>query len=412
MFSDTNYTTKNLERPNDGPAGKYFIWKGIKGPGLTVTQGPEELFPNERNGRMLLKGRLAQSKDLNACLDLIQNSCPRPAAFQGQYLPFLEYLLHSGSWVSAVVEDEGRMPGKRLVGFAACLFIPDNFVRQIKTGLHPDLPLSLLEKWRLGLKPFLCQDGIGKANAGEGIAILALHFNHVAADCATGEQDLIGKWLADQLRLHLEGYRVKEWLAEVRGTKNRRLAWNMGLHPYRIFDEEKNPTSPNHPKRDTQRFLMGFQPGISPERPGTLVSSLSLFSPPRFYFSFPEQEVLREALQNETDEEIGPLIGISSWAVKKRWQGIYRKVVRVDRELTAADPAPDVLEASRVKQKRRRLLNYLRSHPEELRPLLPAKQGKKKGNGQAAPSRTREKELASSCAEPGAPAFTPKGEEL
>ena len=361
---------------------------------------------------MLLRARPTRSKDLEACLDLIQNSCPRTAAFRGQYLPFLESLLRGGSWVSAVVEDEGRMPEKRLVGFVACLFISDNFARQIKTGLHPDLPLAILEKWRLGLKPHLCQDGIRKANAGEGVAILALHFNHVAADCASWEQDLIAKWLGDQFRLALEGYRVKEWLAEVRGTKNRRLAWNMGFHPYRIFDDGKKNMSPNDPKRDPERFLMGFQPGVSPERPGTLVSSLSLFTPPRFYFGLPEQEVLREALQNATDEEIGPSVGISPWAVKKRWQGIYRKVARVDRQLTTADPTPDVLEASRVKQKRRRLLNYLRSHPEELRPLLPAKREKNKGAGPAIPSGAGEKTWASSCAEPGPPAFTPKGEGL
>jgi hypothetical protein len=54
--------------------------------------------------------------------------------------------------------------------------------------------------------------------------------------------------------------------------------------------------------------------------------------------------------------------------VKKRWHTIYERVVRADHDLLPAPIQNGPPTHLRGAERRRRLLNYLRQHPEELRP--------------------------------------------
>jgi hypothetical protein len=56
--------------------------------------------------------------------------------------------------------------------------------------------------------------------------------------------------------------------------------------------------------------------------------------------------------------------------VKKRWQAIYERVGDVDRELLLPPVAHGPNITARGAERRRRLLHYLRQHPEELRPFI------------------------------------------
>ena len=78
-----------------------------------------------------------------------------------------------------------------------------------------------------------------------------------------------------------------------------------------------------------------------------------------------EQQLLQRALLGETDTEIADVLGLAPDTVKARWRTIYERV---------SEHAPELLpqEAGDLKrgaEKRRRLLHYLRHHPEELRPM-------------------------------------------
>jgi hypothetical protein len=56
--------------------------------------------------------------------------------------------------------------------------------------------------------------------------------------------------------------------------------------------------------------------------------------------------------------------------VKARWRTIYDRVGEVASDLLPV-AADDGASGRRGPEKRRRLLEYLRQHPEELRPSLP-----------------------------------------
>lgn len=59
---------------------------------------------------------------------------------------------------------------------------------------------------------------------------------------------------------------------------------------------------------------------------------------------------------------------MSPWTVKKRWHEIYDRVAEVEPELLPPAIAEGPRAHSRGAERRRRLLNYLRQHPVELRP--------------------------------------------
>jgi hypothetical protein len=65
--------------------------------------------------------------------------------------------------------------------------------------------------------------------------------------------------------------------------------------------------------------------------------------------------------------------------VKKRWHAIYDRVADVDSELLPPPVADGVYSSSRGAERRRHLLNYLRQHPEELRPFERPTQGRANG---------------------------------
>ena len=102
-------------------------------------------------------------------------------------------------------------------------------------------------------------------------------------------------------------------------------------------------------------------------RLGSWVGVLFLHEAPRFGFRPSEQRLLLTALSGGTDDELSDELGVSLSAVKKTWLLIYD---RVSGHLPGFSSNRDAMEgrAERGSGKKQRLLNYLREHPEELRP--------------------------------------------
>jgi hypothetical protein len=120
--------------------------------------------------------------------------------------------------------------------------------------------------------------------------------------------------------------------------------------------------------------LMGSTFERSLKREGTLAAKVFHgHSNPRFGFRSGEREILQAALKGETDAGTARLLGLSLAAVKKRWQGLFNRVEGVDPDLLAevsTEKSPP-LEGRGGQHRRRRLLHYLRDHPEEWRAPSP-----------------------------------------
>ena len=102
---------------------------------------------------------------------------------------------------------------------------------------------------------------------------------------------------------------------------------------------------------------------------GSWVGALFDYHLPILGFNRSEQRLLSCALPGATDEQLAATLGTSLPAVKKIWISIYHRVEDCLPGLIS-DPLPSDAPASgRGREKRRRLLAYLREHPEELRPI-------------------------------------------
>jgi hypothetical protein len=95
-----------------------------------------------------------------------------------------------------------------------------------------------------------------------------------------------------------------------------------------------------------------------------------VYRSPHLGFNRSEQRLLLCALGGETDADLSRILSVSLPAVKNVWASIYRRVSRQMPELIA-DPflSEDAEALRRGKEKKRRLLAWLREHPEELRPV-------------------------------------------
>jgi hypothetical protein len=113
--------------------------------------------------------------------------------------------------------------------------------------------------------------------------------------------------------------------------------------------------------------FIGMTRQLALSRAGSWIGSIFLYQPARFGFRPSEQRLLLTALRGGTDPELADELGVSLSAVKKSWALIYE---RVSPHLQGFSSCRDVIEgiSERGKEKKQRLLCYLRDHPEELRP--------------------------------------------
>jgi hypothetical protein len=88
---------------------------------------------------------------------------------------------------------------------------------------------------------------------------------------------------------------------------------------------------------------------------------------PRFYFTRAQRDLLTRALLGDGDAEAAAALAVSVDAVKRAWRGAFQRVAEV---------APGLLGSSNERrgsvrgvEKRRRLLEYLRTNLVELRPF-------------------------------------------
>ncbi len=117
-------------------------------------------------------------------------------------------------------------------------------------------------------------------------------------------------------------------------------------------------------------YLIGTTREEALARVGTYAFEVFSYVPPRFHFSLEEQELLHHALLGRTDAELGLALHASLATIKKRWASVYDRVASVDPDLLPG-PAETVPSGGTRGPEKRRLLDYMRRHPEELRPVKP-----------------------------------------
>ena len=316
---------------------------------------------------MYLNYRLTELTDLESCYPFIRDRFHYEENLKKDVLPLWKILIEEGCCISQVVEDRDQPVEKRHVAFGMSFFATDRFMEEAKTSLPPFLHLRVLEKWKRGIRPFIKKEEVSKAQAGQGLNVIALHYGWDFHRYNLENFIKIRQFCTQAFLTLVSGYRVKDFAEEVYEPEERDIITNLGCDTYRDYKEFLGSKYLPKSVEKGHPYLMGVTAERARKKPGTAAAAIALLGSPRFYFQSAEQEILRRALLGESDEEIAKSLGISLITVKKRWQGIYDKVERVDAELLA-EASQENQENGKMKQRRRYLLKNLRDHPEELWP--------------------------------------------
>jgi hypothetical protein len=285
-------------------------------------------------------------------------------------------LLESDSLLSVVIEDLDREERDRLLGLGVSVFLTDDFVRQAKTPPLFWIGPELIRRTMQNDSPILDVAAIRRANSSGGLNLFVWEADLRPRDEA-GLFATTAQLMAAFLELH-SGFRMREAINQYPFGPMILAALRHGGWLMQALSGEYLPVNdPDEVERARAPFILGLTRELARKRPGSWLSTVFDYQDPRLFLTPAEQRLVTPALSGRTDPEIAKALAVSISAVKKCWQSIYARASFRLPELLPDDPCDLGPEDRRGPEKKRRLLSYLRNHPEELRPLSSPSRGPK-----------------------------------
>jgi hypothetical protein len=310
--------------------------------------------------------RLGRRGDIPHCLQML----PSPFRLEPstrQRLPALwDQLYRSEAHAFAIIEDFSSSPPFTVEGFGLSAFVSDRFIDEFLASPQPHVSALFYERMLAGNDVLLTTEQIAEANATTGVNVLALHFGMRNEDFADARsQQVVAASGAASFYCH-GGYRLRVVLMEVYGAEPLRFMKAGGFRLVQDFQATSPQTFAGRPATEYPYLLVLRREWLEPSTINPM--SRLFFTPrPRIFFSAAERKVLERAVLNEPDRSIAVELGVSEAAIKKTWRNIFE---RVGRHASYLLPAGDLArESRRGQEKRRYLIEYMRTHLEELRPF-------------------------------------------
>lgn len=309
-----------------------------------------------------------QPRDIPECVDIVAHH----PVLGPRYGPAIEHLAEA--WLR-LLQREACISSVFLAGegsdailcfFGITAIVRDDFLHEMKTPPHfwhgPELTRRIID----GESPLLSDKQLRDANSLDGLN--AVCWEGCFRPGYEGHRELQRYMMSTFIQIH-QGYLWKELIGSQSDSlqhldfalKTGGCLWDPLAGCY---------TAPLN--RDLNEiFSKPHILGITRQSDwaGNWVGALFDYHPPMFGFSRSEQRLLSCALPGVTDEQLAGMLGISLPAVKKMWVSIYRRVEDYLPELNPNPLRPENPAKNRGREKRRHVLDYLREHPEELRPF-------------------------------------------
>ena len=318
---------------------------------------------------MTIRYRPMCPRDVRACVDIIE-SIPSARRMYGDAIGDLHeaWLRVLGCEAkSAVVFEEVAGSSSTMCSFGISVFVQDDFIKELKARPFWFAP-ELARRLRRGCSPLLSDSELRKANSRGGVNVLVWEGRLLPA--FESNPDVFRKLASGFLEEH-RGYFWKEVICHQIETVERLLVsmqvgglvWDpvSGRYKERLEQTPEEFLSKPH--------VLGITRETERNRPGSWMGNLFEYQPPVFGFNRSEQRLLLCALQGGTDQELSDELAISLDTVKKTWRLIYERVAARSPELIPVNSAAENGGSERGREKKQRLIAYLREHPEELRPV-------------------------------------------
>ena len=302
--------------------------------------------------------------DLDACAAMLPRTGGSQAVSAASLAALWRELLQDERLSGGVVVEPCS---ERVLAFGLTTFVDETFLAGYLAAPKPYLSACLYDGVRSQRSLLLGPPDVRCANAAGALNFVILHF-HLAPhlEPAVGQGAVAAAETGS--RLAHGGYRVRRMLQEAHGSHEAAMLSGAGLRLKCDYAGYFAALPSAGPPTDERPVLMGLYADDPESRLlGTAAASLFHRGEPRFFFSPAEQRVLARAVLDESDEEIAREIGLSIAAVKKVWRRAYDRVTDQAPALLAMDEGGP--GSTRGKEKRRKLVRYLRYQLHELRPI-------------------------------------------
>lgn len=249
--------------------------------------------------------------------------------------------------------------------------VRDNFLREIKSPPHCWIGPEIIKRVVDGRSPFLSDQELREANSNGGLNLVC--WENCVRPGFESHSELQRCIMSSFIQIH-QGYRWKELIANQAESIDRldfllatgAFLWDAtaGEYTSKLSEDPADVISKPHILGITDESERNRQRAWA----GRWVGALFDYHVPRLGLNRSEQRLLTCALGGATDERIAGLLSVSIPTVKKMWVSAYLRVEDHLPELLANALGPEIPSSGRGREKRRKLLSYLRDHPEELRP--------------------------------------------
>jgi hypothetical protein len=319
---------------------------------------------------MSLRSRPMLPKDTRECAEIIARH-PVVGPRYGRAIQHLQpawlRLLGSEAIKAAMFEEVNGMK-VTTCGFGAGVFVRDDFVREVKT--HPLFWLGpeLVKRITRGPSPVLSDREVRELNSGAGLNLVVWE---AVSYSEFGKRTDVFHFMTQSFLQEYRGFLLKEIISPQLESAARlqSLVDAGGLYWDPKTQSYTKSLSVSPEKFLSQPHIVGMTRELEFARLGSWVGTLFDYHRPQFFFAPAEQRLLLAALAAEggTDRELCDALNLSLATVKKQWLSIYQRVADRCPEILRLGAPPGTNE--RGKEKKRRLLAYIREHPEELRPF-------------------------------------------
>jgi len=319
-----------------------------------------------------------RKQDLMACLEIAPAHIGDELVGRAHAIRAWGTMIQSPSFKAAVIEADPPIAGHRVVGFGSAVFVSRAFAEDEISNPRPGLNSRIIASIHSGWPVILSDAAIRSANTNEGLdsVILFPTFrNSILSEEEISEVHMLGSLRF--LDRHA-GYRINQLITEA--IYEGQLEYFAASRAWRIVTFDDFYSRQPGTRWNSGRGLAVVTRQEAHAVMGSIVHPVFQYREPVLSLRDTDQQLLIAALSGMTNQELSQQLRISLPAVKKRWNSVFERTfgARPDLFPSLGETYDD---SKRGEQKRHRVLAYVGSHPEELRPIERASRATAKSRG-------------------------------
>ena len=294
--------------------------------------------------------------DLIECLDIEPRVWGDEIIGRERALQVWKEWIRSMSFHSCVLETPTSPSANKKVAFASSVFVTAEFATRELRNPQPGLNSRLIASAASGGSVVRAEASLSDTSTRNALDVVVLSCNPLYG-AMNDEETIQAEMLlpASFAESHI-GFRLNRILLETVCERQCKTHESSGV--WRTV--RKFP--------DCARALLVLTQEEACAMSGSVAAPLFQYQDPVLHLRETDKQLLAEAIHGEPDSELAARMNLSLSSIKKRWASLFDRVANVRPDLLPEAEGRGA-HGGRGPQKRHRILAYVRSHPEELRPF-------------------------------------------